>query len=100
VASTQKRYRIPRIQSTELKKANKLKGPSKDVSIPLGREKKAITGSRGGGAGGGGGGSGIWVEKAIGRGRGEHDQVLEGCGRTGLKPRGPANRIQTGNLGR
>ena len=39
-----KKYRIPRIQSTELKKANKLKGPSEDASIPFVREKKAITG--------------------------------------------------------
>jgi hypothetical protein len=37
-------YRIPRIQSTELKKANKPKGPSEEASIPLGGEKKAITG--------------------------------------------------------
>jgi hypothetical protein len=29
--------------ATELKKVNKLKGPSEDASIPLGREKKAIT---------------------------------------------------------
>jgi len=36
-------YRIPKIQSTELKKDNKLKGPSKDTSVPLGREKKATT---------------------------------------------------------
>ena len=31
------------IQSTELKKVNKPKGPSEDASISLGREKKAIT---------------------------------------------------------
>jgi hypothetical protein len=36
-----KQYRIPRIQSTELKKVDKLKGPSEDASISLGREKKA-----------------------------------------------------------
>jgi hypothetical protein len=30
------------IQSTELKKVNKQKGPSKDASIPLKREKKTI----------------------------------------------------------
>jgi hypothetical protein len=39
-------YRIPRIQSTELKKVNKKKGPSEVASIPLGREKKAIMGGR------------------------------------------------------
>ena len=33
-----KKYRIP-----ELKKIKKLKGPREDASIPLGREKKAIT---------------------------------------------------------
>jgi hypothetical protein len=36
-------YRIPRIQSTELKKFNKSKGPSEDISIPVQREKKEIT---------------------------------------------------------
>lgn len=38
-----KKYRIPRIskiQSRKLKKVNKLKGPSEDASVPLGREKK------------------------------------------------------------
>ena len=38
---------MPRIQSTELRKVNKQKGPSEDVSIPLGKEKKIITGGRG-----------------------------------------------------
>ena len=41
-----KKYRIPRMQPTELKKINKPKGPSKDASISLGREKKAIRGGR------------------------------------------------------
>ena len=35
---------MPRIQSTELKKVNKLTGPNEEVSIPLGRKKKAIIG--------------------------------------------------------
>jgi hypothetical protein len=39
-------YRITRIQSTELKKVKKQKGPSEDTSIPLGREKKAIIGAK------------------------------------------------------
>ena len=39
-------YRILRIQSTELKKVNKLKGPREDALIPLGRYKKAITEGR------------------------------------------------------
>ena len=34
---------MPKIQSRELKKGQKLKGPSEDASVPLGREKKAIT---------------------------------------------------------
>ena len=41
---SQKKYRIPRIQSTEIKKVNKQKGPSEDPSIPVGREKKAAMG--------------------------------------------------------
>jgi hypothetical protein len=36
-------YRIPKIQSTELRKVNKLNGPSDDATVPLGRKKKAIT---------------------------------------------------------
>jgi hypothetical protein len=36
-------YRIPRIQSIELKRTHKQKGPSENTSISLGREKKAIT---------------------------------------------------------
>jgi hypothetical protein len=41
-----KKYRIPGIQCMELKKVNKPKSTSEDVSIPLEREKKAITGGR------------------------------------------------------
>ena len=37
------KYRIPKIQSKEIKKTNKLKDPNEDASVPLGREKKAIT---------------------------------------------------------
>ena len=44
----QTKYKIPKIQFTELKKVNKLKGPSEDTSVPLGREKKAITSGEGG----------------------------------------------------
>jgi hypothetical protein len=40
-------YRIPRIQFTELKKVSKMKVPSEDASIPLGREKKLIMRCRG-----------------------------------------------------
>jgi hypothetical protein len=37
------KYRVLKIQSTELTKVNRVKGPSKDTSVPLGKEKKAIT---------------------------------------------------------
>jgi hypothetical protein len=37
-------YRIPRIQSTELKKTNKQKRPSEDASILLGREMRTVSG--------------------------------------------------------
>jgi hypothetical protein len=36
-----KKYKIPRIQSTDFKKVNKQKGPSEDASLLLGRKKKA-----------------------------------------------------------
>ena len=42
--SQKKKYRIPKIQSTELKKVNKLKCPSE----ALGKKKKAITSGEGG----------------------------------------------------
>jgi hypothetical protein len=60
-------HRIHRIQSIELKKINKPKGPSEDASIPLGREKKAIKGGRREGR--------TLVGKGTGRGRGKHDKV-------------------------
>jgi hypothetical protein len=41
-------YRIPKIESTELKKLNKLNCPSQDTSVPFGRKKKAITSAEGG----------------------------------------------------
>ena len=41
-------YRIHKIQSIEFKMLNKLKCPSEDTSIPLGREKKSITSGEGG----------------------------------------------------
>jgi hypothetical protein len=39
---------MPKIQSTELKKLNKLRCPSDDTSIPLGRGKEAIRNGEGG----------------------------------------------------
>jgi hypothetical protein len=41
-------YRIHKIQATGLKKFSKLKCPSEDASVSLGREKKAITSGEGG----------------------------------------------------
>ena len=76
------------MQSTELKRVNRLKSPSKDASVQLGWEKKAIT-------------SGEGERDLEGKGywkREEPDLVL-GEGK-GLKPWGPAERMETGNLGR
>jgi hypothetical protein len=72
-----KKYRIPRIQSTEPKKVNKQKGPSEDASIPLGREKITITGW-----GGGPGRGGTWMGEVRERVKGECDQVCRGRGRS------------------
>jgi hypothetical protein len=44
----QNKYRISKIQSTELKKVTKLKCPSEEASVPPGREKEAITSGEGG----------------------------------------------------
>jgi hypothetical protein len=62
-----KQQRIPKIQSTKLKKVNKLKCPSEDASVPLGRVKKTITSGKvgrdqGGEVVGGGWGSN-WGER-------------------------------------
>jgi hypothetical protein len=73
-----KKYKIPTIQSIELKKVHKLKCPSEDASVPLGREKKAITsGERRRGLEG-------KVDRAGSGGRGGPDLVLGE--RKGLKP--------------
>jgi len=56
--------------SIELKKANKLKGPSEDTSVPLGREKKATTMGKGGRDRG--------RKGDAGGGRGKHNKVLGG----------------------
>jgi hypothetical protein len=66
-------YRIPRVQFIKLKKANKLKCPSDDVSIPHGREKKAITGGVEGGT---------CVGKVTRSGRGGYYQA---CGEWGTR---------------
>ena len=44
--SQNKKHRLPRTQSLELKKVNKQKG-LEDASSPLGREKETIKGGRG-----------------------------------------------------
>jgi hypothetical protein len=36
------------MQSTEFKRFNKLKSPSEDALVPLGRKKRAITSGKGG----------------------------------------------------
>lgn len=41
------KYRIPRIQATELSKVNRQNGPSEDDSVLLGREKNTVIGGRG-----------------------------------------------------
>ena len=64
---SQKKYRIPRIKSTELKKVNKLKSPSEDASIPLGREEKTIM------LGGGGWGAGVGRGREEPGGRGDRE---------------------------
>jgi hypothetical protein len=70
-----KKYRIPRIQSIDLKKVKRPKSPREDASIPLGR-KKAITGQVGGEKDGG-----TWVGEGRGREKGEHMiRYLEGGG--------------------
>jgi hypothetical protein len=74
-----KKYKIPQIQSTELKKVNKLKCPSEDTPVPLGREKKAITSGEEGGRTS----EGKWTEEGSLR-RVEPDLVLGE--EKGLKP--------------
>ena len=66
ISQKKKKYRIPKIQSTELKKFNKMK----DTSVLLGRERKAITRwERWRDLGG--------KQDRDGQGRGEHDLVLD-----------------------
>ena len=65
-----KKYRIPRIQSTELKKVNKWKGPSENASIPFEMEKKCN--HRGQME------EGTWMGEGSERGKEERDQVLGG----------------------
>jgi hypothetical protein len=74
-----KNSRMHKIQSTELKKVNKLKCPSEHASVPLGREKKAITSLEEGRDLGGK----VYRVEGSGERRGEPDLVLGG--RKGLK---------------
>ena len=46
--TNKQKYRVHKIQSTEFKRLNKLMYPTEDTSVPLGREKKAITSGEGG----------------------------------------------------
>jgi hypothetical protein len=43
----EKQTQKPKIQSTEFKRLNKLKCPSEDTSVPLGRKKAIISGEGG-----------------------------------------------------
>ena len=43
-----KSIRIHKIQSTDFKRLNKLKCPSENALVPLGREKKEVTNGEGG----------------------------------------------------
>ena len=51
-------YKIPTIQSTELKKSSKPKGPNEDTSIPFRRERRQSQEQ--------GRKSGTWMGKATG----------------------------------
>jgi hypothetical protein len=48
ISKKKKKYRVPKIQSTELKMINKLKYPCEVASVPHGREKKASKSEEGG----------------------------------------------------
>jgi hypothetical protein len=76
--------RIPRIQSTELKKVNKQKGPSEDASISLGRKKKIIIGDRGR--------EGSGWKMGVGEEKGNMIRYAEGV--KGEKPWGPAEWME------
>jgi hypothetical protein len=79
VGISQKKVQIPKIQSTELKKVNKLKVSSENSSVPFGRKKKAITSGEGGRERGTW--EQKWTESGGSGGRGEPDMVLgEGKG--------------------
>jgi hypothetical protein len=84
-----KKYRISRIQPTELKKCNKKTVPSEDASIPLRTWKKIFMGGKGRERPG-------WE-----RGRGERrkgsDVVV---GRTGQEPREPGEWMEKSSMGR
>jgi hypothetical protein len=76
---TNKKPRIHKIHSTEFEWFKKLKCPSEHVSVPLGKEKKAVTSGKGSDLRGkvDGEGEGEWE-------RGEPDLVLD---------EGPAERM-------
>jgi hypothetical protein len=59
-----KLFIILKVQSTELRKFNKLKCPSEDASVPLEKEKRTITSKKGGrDLGGKVDGVGEWEER-------------------------------------
>ena len=80
---------VTQVGKKNLPKANKLKCPSEDASVPLGREKKAITSGEG------------WKDLGgkVNWGGGREPDLVLGEGK-GLKPQGPAEKMETGNLRR
>jgi hypothetical protein len=70
---------IPKIQATELKKFNKLKGPSEGAfSVPLEREKKATTREERGTWEGKGTGEGVDRGTGLGIGSRKRTEIPEG----------------------
>jgi hypothetical protein len=74
ILAKKKSTEYPRYSPQNLKKFNKLKVPSKNASVPLGKEKKVTTRGKGGDT---------WERKGTGSGRGKHELVSGG--RNGLK---------------
>jgi hypothetical protein len=83
-----KKFSTMNVKSQQLKLV-KMKGPSKDASVPLGREKKATTRGR----------KGHGKEKGWGWGR-EGNMIWCWVGEKDWNSWGPVERMETGNLRR
>jgi hypothetical protein len=79
-------YRVPRTQSTELKKVKKSKCPSKDASVPFGKELN--TEDRG------------KEETECWGGGKRKGNMIKYCVGTSVKPEGPAECMKLYNFGR